>query len=235
MPSKFPGFPKEGIAFLRALKKNNNREWFQPRKQTFDETVKAPMEELVNAFNSHLVQFAPDHVVEPKKAIYRIYRDTRFSSDKTPYKDHIAANFPRRGFEKHSCGGYYFSVGASEIEIAAGVYMPGPEQLLAIRQHIAEHHEDFRQLAEDRTLNKLMGPMWGESLTRVPKGFPAEHPAADLLKRKQWIFYTTGLDHGLATTPKLLVELVKRARAMAPFVDFLNRPLTLGRKTVSPW
>jgi uncharacterized protein (TIGR02453 family) len=99
----------------------------------FDEQVMGPMQELVNAVNDALLEFAPEHVTDPRKAIYRIYRDTRFSADKTPYKTHIAANFPRRGLEKHQGAGYYFSVSAKEIEVAGGVYMPGPEQLLAIR------------------------------------------------------------------------------------------------------
>ena len=93
----FRGFPAEGLEFFRQLKKNNQREWFQPRKAIFDEQIKAPMLELVDAINEQLIEFAPEHVTDPDKALYRIYRDTRFSKDKTPYKDHIAANFPRRG------------------------------------------------------------------------------------------------------------------------------------------
>ena len=92
----FSGFPPEGIAFLRGIKRNNRREWFQPRKAIFESQVKAPMIELVEALNSNLAKFAADHLNDPKRAIYRFYRDTRFSADKSPYKDHIAAIFPRR-------------------------------------------------------------------------------------------------------------------------------------------
>jgi len=112
----FPGLPAEGVKFLSALARNNRREWFQPRKHIYEERVKAPMAELVTALNSEMMRFAPDYVNEPAKAIYRIYRDTRFSKDKTPYKTHIAAIFPRRGLEKHGGGGLYFSVSAKEIE-----------------------------------------------------------------------------------------------------------------------
>src|SRR6476646_9496914 len=95
----FSGFPAEGMQFFRSLARNNRREWFQPRKHIYDEQVKAPMAELVGALCAEMMRFAPDYVAEPAKAIYRIYRDTRFSKDKTPYKTHIAAVFPRRGME----------------------------------------------------------------------------------------------------------------------------------------
>ena len=89
----FQGFPEAGMQFFRSLARNNRREWFQPRKHIYEEQVKAPMAELVTALNAEMMRFAPDHVVEPAKAIYRIYRDTRFSKDKTPYKTHVAAIF----------------------------------------------------------------------------------------------------------------------------------------------
>lgn len=225
----FPGFPAAGMQFLSALARTNRREWFQPRKHIYEEQVKAPMAELVTALNSEMMRFAPDYVNEPAKAIYRIYRDTRFSKDKTPYKTHIAAIFPRRGLEKHGGGGLYFSVSAKEIEVAGGVYMPGPETLLAIRTHMAEHHEEFRKIIRARKLRTLMGEMHGEQLSRVPKGFPTIHAAADLLRYKQWLVYVM-LDPKLATTPKLLPEVQQRFEAMMPFVDFLNRPLVQERK-----
>ena len=220
----FQGFPKEAITFFRGLARHNDREWFQPRKEIFDSKVKAPMIELVEGINLHLRQFAPGHLAEPSKAIYRIYRDTRFSNDKTPYKTHIGALFPRKGagFSKHGAAGYYVAISAKGVEIAGGMYMPDPKELIAVRSWLAEHHEDFRKAL--RGPKKLMGELQGESLQRVPKGFAADHPAADLLKMKQWHFYVT-LDVELATTPKLLPEIVKRFQVMAPVIDLLNGPL----------
>jgi uncharacterized protein (TIGR02453 family) len=212
------------MAFLRALQKNNRREWFQPRKHTYEEQVKAPMIELVKRVTAAMMDFAPDYVGEPEKAIFRIYRDTRFSKDKTPYKTHIAAVFHRRGMEKESGGGLYFAISPKEVEVAGGIYMPAPETLLAVRTHLAGHHEAFRALIQDRTLRRLLGEMQGEQLTRPPKGFCAEHPAADLLRYKQFLFYVL-LDPAVATTPKLEQEVVKRFRAMMPFLEFLNAPL----------
>jgi len=217
------------VDFLKGLKKNNKREWFQARKEVFDRSVKAPMEHLVEAINSHLVQFAPQFISDPKKAVYRIYRDTRFSKDKTPYKTHIAASLTRAGMERHVSAGYYFSVSPDQVEIAGGIYMPGPEQLRTIRDFLSEHHQEFRELVASKPLRKLVGDLQGDTMSRVPKGYPADHPAADLLKRKQWYFYDTRLDPALMTSPKLLGEIVKRFKQMAPFIDWMNRPLTVKR------
>ena len=229
MKSGFPGFSPEAMAFFRGLKKNNRREWFQARKETFEDKVKSPMVELVGALNRELARFAPGYATDPQKAIYRIYRDTRFSHDKAPYKTHIAAVFTRRGLEKHASAGLYFSVSPDEIEVAGGVYMPGPDQLLAIRNLLAASHAEFRRILQRKTLRTLMGDLWGEQLTRVPKGFSADHPAQDLLRRKQWLVYVL-LDPSLATSPSLLREISRRFRAMAPFVEFLNRPLLQREK-----
>ncbi len=229
----FPGFPQEGMKFFAQLKKNNNRDWFQPRKEVFDRSVKEPMEALVEAINARMLQFAPQFLTEPKRAIYRIYRDTRFSNDKTPYKTHIAASFTRMGMERHVSAGFYFSVGAEQIEIAGGIYMPGPEELRALRLFLLDHHEEMRALAGNKTLVKLVGPLQGEQLTRPPKGFPCDHPASDLIRRKQFYFYDTRLDLGLASTPKLVTEIVKRFTAMTPFIEFMNQPLrTMKKKDV---
>jgi uncharacterized protein (TIGR02453 family) len=225
MAVRFPGFPKQGLTFLQELKENNAREWFTPRKTVFEESVKTPMVALVEAVNGELASFAPEYLTEPAKAVYRIYRDTRFSNDKTPYKTHIAANLHKQGADKHAAAGYYFSVGANEIEIAGGVYMPGPEELLRLRQHISGHFEEFSRLASDKTATKLMGEITGDSLARPPKGFSAHDPSIEWIKKKQWYYYKTDLDLGLALTPKLLPELVKRLKAMTPMINFLNRGL----------
>jgi uncharacterized protein (TIGR02453 family) len=227
--AEFAGFPKEAITFFRGLARHNDREWFQPRKDIFDTKVKAPMIELVDALNVHLRTFSPLHVVEPTKAIYRIYRDTRFSSDKTPYKTHIGAYFPRKGSgeSKHVSAGYYVAISPKGVETGGGMYAPGPPELIAVRSWIAENHQQFRKVL--LAPKKLMGELKGESLQRVPKGFAADDPAADLLKMKQWYFFNT-LDVALATTPKLLPEVVKRFQVMQPVLDLLNAPLQKAAK-----
>jgi uncharacterized protein (TIGR02453 family) len=220
----FPGFPKEMTTFFRSLKRNNRREWFQPRKHVFEQHVKEPMIELVTALNHDFAKFAPEYVSDPKKAIFRIYRDTRFSADKTPYKTHIAASFARRGGERLAAGGFYFSVSHDQIEVAGGIYHPAPETMLVVRNHIAEHHQDLRRLLADRKVRRLLGDLQGDALTRAPKGFDPAHPAINLIKMKDWILDTT-LDPSLGTSPRLYKELADRFRAMTPVIEFLNRPL----------
>jgi uncharacterized protein (TIGR02453 family) len=227
--SRFPGFPAEAIAFYRGLARNNKREWFQPRKPLFDEKVKAPMIDLVTALNAAMMDFAPDYVTEAGKAIYRIYRDTRFSPDKTPYKTQIAASFARRGMHKHGAAGYYFAISHKGIDIGGGIYRPEPETLLAVRTHIAGRHAEFRRMAAAPAIKRLFGQVYGEQLSRVPKGFCADHPAADLLRLKQYLLFTT-LDPEIISTPKLFAELEKRFRAMTPLVEFLNAPLLEKRR-----
>lgn len=229
MKSQFKGFPAEGISFLRQLKKNNDREWFTPRKAIFEEKVRQPMIELVSAVHSEMARFAPAYVGEPAKCVYRIYRDTRFSKDKTPYKTFVSALMLRNNFDKHDgSAAYYFSVSPEEIEVAGGIYRPDRDTLLAVRQHVAANAAQFRATFEKRKVKELLGELQGESVSRVPKGFDADHPAVELVKRKHYLL-DTQLDAKLATGPALLVEIVKRIEAMTPFIEFLNQPL-LRRK-----
>jgi uncharacterized protein (TIGR02453 family) len=223
-------FPPEAIGFLKALKKNNDREWFQARKDVFETKVKAPMVALVEAINKGLLAFAPDHINDPKKAVYRIYRDTRFSNDKTPYKTHIAAIFPRRGLERHSSAGYYVQISPEGVGLAAGAYMPGPEELLAFRTWLVSHHQQF--LKESRKAEKLFGPLQGASLARSPKGFDPAHAAIELIRKKAWFYWTeTGVK--LATSPALAQEVLKYFKAAAPVVELINAPLAKKARSTS--
>jgi uncharacterized protein (TIGR02453 family) len=218
----FPGFSPEALTFLRGLKRNNRREWFQPRKEIFETKLKAPMIQLVEAINAELLRFAPDHITDPKKAVYRIYRDTRFSADKTPYKTHVAAIFPHHGLGKQSSAGFYFHLTEKSVGIAAGSYMPGPDELRSVRTWLADNHAAFRKAS--RQPQRLIGKLTGSAVTRMPKGFDADHPAEDLIRMKQWLYWVE-LDVKLATSPRLLPELVKRFRAAAPVIAMLNAPL----------
>jgi uncharacterized protein (TIGR02453 family) len=228
MPSPFPGFPPETLQFFRGLARNNRREWFLPRKPLFEEKVKEPMRQLVDALNLAFHDFAPEYETDPDKAIFRIYRDVRFSKDKKPYKEQIAATFRRRG-AAHRQGGYYFAISHKGIAVGGGVYMPEPEHLLAIRQRIADRHEEFRRILAARDLRKLLGNLEGDQLSRVPRGFPADHPAADLLRFKYCILYKE-LPPSLATLPSLYKAIVGRFRVMTPFLQFLTASIAAQPK-----
>lgn len=235
----FPGFPPDTLKFFRGLKRHNDRDWFLPRKEIFDTKVKAPLCELVESINAEFQKFAPEYINDPKKAVYRIYRDMRFSTDKSPYKTHLAAIFPRHGGnptnqrwanEREASPGFYFHISAEGVGVAGGLYGPQPDQLYAVRSWLAENHEAFRKAA--RAPEKLMSKLQGESLQRVPKGFDPEHPAADLLKMKRWTFHAK-LPADLAESPKLQVELVKRFKAMLPVMELLNTAVGKARKSAA--
>jgi uncharacterized protein (TIGR02453 family) len=218
--SVFPGFPPEALQFFRGLSRNNRRDWFLPRKPIFEEKVKQPMRQLVEALNLALRDFAPEYETDPDKAIFRIYRDVRFSKDKKPYKEHIAATFHRRGADTRGRGGYYVAISNKEVAIGGGVYNPEPAQLLAIRQRIAERHEEFRRILAARPVRRLLGNLEGTQLSRVPRGFAADHPAAGLLRFRYYILYVE-LAPGLATSPGLYKAIADRFRVMIPFMQFL--------------
>lgn len=231
MPTAFPGFSKEAMQFFRGIARNNNREWFLPRKPVFEEHVKAPMVDLVSRVNGALQSFAPEYVTDPAKAIFRFYRDTRFSKDKSPYKTQIAASFQPRGLAGDSAAGYYFSVSHKELAVGGGIYMPSPEALRAVRGHVSEHHGELRRIVKTAALRKLMGELHGDQLTRIPKGFACDHPAEDLLRFKMYLFYVE-LPAELATSPAVLPEIAKRFKAMSPFLRFLNTPLARQPKKI---
>ncbi len=230
MKSSFPGFPPEALRFLRQLKRHNDRSWFLERKEAYEQSVKGSMIELVRALGRELLSYAPEMVVEPSKAIYRIYRDVRFSPDKRPYKTHIAAVFAPQGIPKHAGAGLYFHIAPEEVLIAGGVYMPGSAELLAIRRHIANHYEELQEILANRAFRKRFGGLEGEALSRPPKGFSASHPGIDLLRYKQFLV-SASYPSAIAETPRLLPEVNGHFQAMMPLVRFLNSPLTAQAPT----
>ena len=168
MRSKFAGFPPEARKFLGDLKRNNTREWFTPRKPIYEDKVRGPMSELVLLLGEVMREFAPELNSDPKKAIYRIYRDVRFSKDKSPYKTWIAAVFSPRGLPKHAGAGTYFHISPDEILVGGGVYAPGPGELLAIRNHLASHAAEFRALLKERVFRRCFELLDSESPRETP-------------------------------------------------------------------
>jgi uncharacterized protein (TIGR02453 family) len=230
-------FPPEALKFLRGLAKNNDRDWFNARKPVYERALKAPMLALIEEINEAMGDLAPEHVRPPHKIMMRIYRDTRFSPDKRPYKRQISAWWARQGMEKTSGGGFYIHIHPTEVLVSSGVYMPERDQLLAIRRHLADHHEDYRALHKKITAARGMGltGINAELLSRVPKGFAKDHPAEDLLRARNWGVHAS-LPATLAEDPKLVPEIIKRLRVSAPLVHFLNTPLLAGSaRRESPW
>jgi uncharacterized protein (TIGR02453 family) len=223
-PTVNPYFGPAALTFLRNLAKHNDREWFTPRKAQFEKELREPMLAIVRKITDAMVDFAPNHVRPAEKSLFRIYRDTRFSSDKRPYKTHVAAWWSHQGLQKTSGAGYYFHVSAKEMVIAAGAYMPEKEQLAAIRNWLIDNHVEFRKLLKRPTVRKAFTEFEGNALTRPPKGFPNDHPALDLIQCKQWglaatLPAKTALDKGIAAT------IIRYFKLAAPMVDALNTPI----------
>lgn len=233
MKAKFEGFSRDALKFFSKLEKNNNRDWFESNKATYIEQVKTPMEQLVAAIGAKMARFAPDYVTEPKRAIFRIYRDTRFSANKTPYKTNCGALFFRSDLVKNQAAAFYFEISAACVGVAAGLYMPEPDVLRSVREHIAANWEEMESLLKNRALINALGELQGDRLARPPKGYPADHPAMERIKAKQWYFWRE-LPTGLALSPKVLDEITSRFEKAAPVVEFLNRPLVAMKKREKP-
>ncbi len=219
-----PRFRPAALTFLRGLKRHNDREWFRARHDVYEAEVKAPMLALIERLARDLSSFAPDLVASPKASLYRIYRDTRFTEDKSPFKTHIAAIFPARGLAKHEGAGLYLEVSTAHVLAAGGVYAPQPAQLHRLREYLAANVARFRAIVESPAFRRAFGAIEGERLRRVPRGFAADHPAAEYLRLKQFL---AGREYPatLATSPRFYTTVVGVFRQLAPFVRFLNEPL----------
>jgi len=225
----FSGFPVEGLQFLRSLTRNNNREWFQEHKGIYEECLKQPMMDLIASLAEDFAEFAPEMIASPKASAYRIHRDTRFSKDKSPYKTHVAAVFPREGLGKHEGAGFYLHISPTEVLFGGGLYMPLPEDLNAVRQRISEDAGALLKIVKASGFRRLFGSLSGEQLSRVPRGFPPDHPAADYLRMKQFLASRT-FPPALATDRSFYSEVVKTFRGMVPLIRFLNEPIVRARR-----
>jgi uncharacterized protein (TIGR02453 family) len=219
----FDGYPKEGLTFLRQLKKNNNREWFAKHKPEYEEFVKLPMQSLVNELKPMMQKFAPDFVVDPKRSLFRIYRDTRFSKNKLPYKTHIAAIFqPTKNW--NDSAGLYLHIEPGEIYLGGGMYMPLSDNLKHIRNAIAVHSKRFLSIVHSKDFKKHFKNLEGEKLQRVPQGFSSDHETAEWLKMKQF-FISHTLPEGECLKKNFPDTVCKIFNPMMPLVTFINEAI----------
>lgn len=223
----FEGFPKEGVTFLKQLKKNNNREWFAIHKQEYEGFVKLPMQSIVAELNPMMKSFASDFVIDPKRSLFRIYRDTRFSKNKSPYKTHVAAIFQPTKNWKDSAG-LYLHIEPGEVYLGGGMYMPSSENLKDIRNAIANHSKQFLAVIEAKDFKKYFGKIEGDKLQRVPKGFSPDHEMAEWLKMKQFFISYSMLESECfkKSFPKKVCSVFEH---MMPLVRFINRAINKER------
>jgi uncharacterized protein (TIGR02453 family) len=212
------------LAFLRAIKRHNNRDWFKARRETYDRDVREPMTAVITRLAGDFRRFAPELVATPQQSLYRVYRDTRFSANKQPLKTHAAAVFPWRGLARHEGAGLYFEVACDWVWMGGGMYAPEPPDLTRVREHIADTWPEINVIARRASFRQHVGAIDGEKLTRTPRGFPTDHPAAEYLKHRQFIagreFPAT-----FAHSAEFYPALVATFRALMPLVRFLNEPL----------
>jgi uncharacterized protein (TIGR02453 family) len=191
------------------------------------------MIELVTHLNDKLrTTLGADHVADqPARLIYRIYRDTRFSKDKTPYKTHIAATFAHRKLPRHAGAGFYFEISHRYVGIAGGVYMPGPDELTAIRSAIAAQPKQFLAIARNPKLKRLFGSLQGQSLRRHPKPWQeqTDSPAAEFIKFKQFYWWAE-LPATLALTPRLAPTLWQHFEALSGAIAWFNKVILAARE-----
>lgn len=217
-------FTDDTLRFLRALKRNNDREWFKARRDRYDQVVRAPMIALIEQLARDFSRFAPEIVASPKTSLYRIYRDTRFSEDKTPLKTQVSASFRWRGLLKGEGAGLYLEIHPQWVWMGGGFWAPPAPQLVRIREHIAATYPDIDRLARDRRFRRVIGELTGEKLSRVPRGYAKDHPAAEYLKFRQFL---GGREFApeFATSAGFYPALIETYKALMPLIRFLNAPL----------
>ena len=222
-------FTRKTLAFLRALERNNDRDWFRLRKPQYEEHVRGPMVDLLARLSADLPGFAPELIADPRVSLYRIYRDTCFSSDKSPLKSHVAAHFPSKGFSRGEGAGLYLQVGPAAVWIGGGLYMPASSDLRLIRAHIAASYRTLHRIVTGAPFCRAVGTLDGAQLAGMPKGYLADHPAAEYLRFKQFLAGRP-FEAKFSTSDRFYAELLRIFRAVTPLVRFLNPPLLAGRR-----
>ncbi len=219
-----PRFSDATITFLRALRRHNDREWFRAHKDAYERDVRRPMVAVIDRLAIDFQRFARELMAAEKVSLYRPYRDTRFSPDKRPLKTFVSAVFPCRGLAKHEGAGLYLEVNCERVLVAGGLYAPQPNHLQRLREHLAEHHHQFRAIVESPSFTRAFGSLSGDRLTRVPRGFAGDHPAGQFLKHRQFL---AGREYeaSFCASPRFYATVVRLFEVMAPFVRFLNEPL----------
>ncbi|HLV26003.1 MAG TPA: DUF2461 domain-containing protein [Gemmatimonadales bacterium] len=225
----FTAIPADGLRFLRSLARNNDREWFTANRERYERTLLQPLRALVEEMDVRLADFAPELTGSPRRSIFRIHRDIRFSNDKSPYKRHAAFLLYHRdvsaaGAAGRTMGaaGYYVHIQPGESFVGGGIYMPPPPVLRKLRDAIVNDPEELGRIVSDRAFKRRYGGLSEEGrLTRLPRGFQA-HPATDSLLRHRSFTAWQMLDNDTVTSPSLPDELERAMRTLLPLVRWVN-------------
>ena len=227
-------FSAASLTFLRGLKRNNNRPWFEAHRDDYERHVKEPMAALVLALDREFREFAPEIVGEPKRSMFRIHRDVRFSKDKSPYKTHAACWFfhaggsSKVGREAHGGGaGFYFHLEPGACFMGGGIWMPPAPALKKLRIAIADDPATFGRIVNAAAFRRRFGALDTEaSLKRVPRGYAPDHPAAEWLKLQSYVVGRPVTD-AQVKSGRLPALLAADYEVMLPLVRWLNGVLKL--------
>jgi len=212
------------LAFLRDLQDNNNRDWFTDNKAKYEE-AKSDFVLFMESLIAEIATFDPPiGGLSAKKSVFRIYRDTRFSKDKTPYKINMGAHLVNTGAKPHDRAGYYIHIEPGNCFLAGGAYMPPSKWIKAIRQEIVYNADEFRGIVQHKDFKKYFGEMEGEQLKTAPRGYPKDHAEIELLRYKSFLG-THQLEDKKISSPNFLNHCSKVFKALKPFDDFLNKSL----------
>ena len=206
------------LDFLKLLKANNNREWFNEHKTEFV----AEQKKVKGFYNSIMEQLKAHDLIENVK-IFRIYRDVRFSSDKTPFKPHFAGHFTRATNKLR--GGYYLRIRPGESFLAGGFWEPNKEDLLRIRKEFETDASEIRAIVNAPDFKKCFGKLQGNAVKSAPRGFDKNHPNIDLIRFKQFIVTREFTDEEVLS-PNFLTEVMDSFLAMRPYLDYMSEVLT---------
>jgi uncharacterized protein (TIGR02453 family) len=211
-------FTNASFKFLKELKTNNNRDWFNENKSRYEGDVKAPALRLIEDFGPYLNKMSPHFMATPR-SLFRIYRDTRFGKDKTPYKTATGIHFRHERAKDAYAPGFYLHVAPGEVFLALGIWHPQGPAVRAIREHIVEDPAGWKKASRGKKFTDAF-KLEGESLKRPPRGIDAEHPLIEDLKRKDFIGVQASTQK-LVTSKDLPEELATRFKAGIPMVRFL--------------
>jgi uncharacterized protein (TIGR02453 family) len=221
-------FSKQTFAFLKALEQNNEREWFDAHKQDYEKLVRDPALDFISDMSLEMPAISRHFLAQPKKvggSLMRVYRDTRFSSDKTPYKTNIGIQFRHEVGKDVHAPGYYLHIEPGECFVGVGMWHPEADALFKIRQAIVEKPEAWLAARDDKTFRKHYS-LEGDSLANAPRGFAKDHPLVEDLKRKDFIGLAS-LSQSTITSADLRGQVVEQFRAAAPFMRFLCQAMEL--------
>lgn len=226
----FNGFPAELFGFLRALAENNNRDWFNDNKIDYEEFIVEPVTGFVTAIATPLEAISQNFVADPRRSggsMFRIYRDTRFSRDKRPYKTNVGCHFRHVAGKSAHAPGFYLHLQPGNVFVGAGIWKPDGPALEKIRNAIVEYPDKWEAAFSDRRLWQRFGEIEGEHLKRAPRGFDADHVHVEHLKMKSFFIHQS-LDEALATSPELIDEVIAAYTDSVPLVRFLTRAVGLA-------